>query len=418
MPAVLADLSIEARWIVPMTMPGKVLEHHTLVVRDGRILDLLPSSAAAAHYRPTVVIERPAHLLMPGLINAATHAARSLLRGAGPAAAALEKRFLGPEFVRDGTVTAVAEMLRAGITCFCDRYYFPDETARVACEQGMRALIGLPVADEPSPWAHSSAEYFTKAVRLRDEYKDHPLISTAFAPHAPGAVSDTTFARLATLADEVDAGIVIDLHAAENEISESMALHGSRPIDRLWRLGLLTPALNAVHMNHAAAADVALAERTGIAISLSCEAALQSECRLPPVQSLVRSGLRMGLAAGGGGGRSHDLWGEMRMVALQSSPWDALGAATLGGAAAAGMDLDIGSLASGKWADVCCIDLRGPATQPLNDLVPQLVLSGARDLVSDVWVAGRQLLADREMTRLDWAAAADRAHVWAERLKI
>jgi 5-methylthioadenosine/S-adenosylhomocysteine deaminase len=418
MPAVPADLRIEARWIVPMTMPGKVLEHHTLVVRDGRILDLLPSSSAAARYDATVVVERPSHVLMPGMINLATHAARSLLRGAGSGAAALEQRFLGPEFVRDGALMAIAEMLRSGITCFGDRYYFPEETARVACEQSMRALIGLPVADKASPWAQSAAEYLTKALSLRDEYKDHPLISTAFAPHAPGLISDATFARLATLADELDAGIVIDLHVTEHEIAQSIAVHGARPIERLWKLGLLTPALNAVHMTHAGAADVALAERTGIAISLCCESALENERRLPPVAPLVRSGMRLGLASGGGACPTQDVWGEMKLFALQSSAWDALAAATLGGAAAAGMDGDLGSLASGKWADLCCIDLGGPATQPLNDPVTQLVFCGGRDLVSDVWVAGRQLLSDREMTRLDWAAAAERARTWTQRLKI
>ena len=365
-----------------------------------------------------MAVERPAHLLMPGMINVATHAARSLLRGAGPGAAALEQRFLGPDFVRDGALMAVAEMLRSGITCFGDRYYFPDQTARVACEQGMRALIGLPVADQASPWAQTSAEYLTKALRLRDEYKDHPLIATAFAPHAPGLVSDATFARLVTLADELDAGIVIDLHAAENDIARSLALHGARPIERLWNLGLLTPALNAIHMTHAADADIALAQRTGIAVSLCCEAAIEAEGRLPPVPALVRSGMRLGLASGGEACRTQDVWGEMKLLALQSSSWDALAAATSGGAAAAGMDADIGSLVPGKWADLCCIDLTGPATQPLNDPVTQLAVCGGRDMVSDVWVAGRQLLSDREMTRLDWAAAADRAHVWAERFKI
>jgi 5-methylthioadenosine/S-adenosylhomocysteine deaminase len=208
---------------------------------------------------------------------------------------------------------------------------------------------------------------------------------------------------------------VIDLHAVQNDIEESLAAHGARPIERLWNLGLLTPALNAVHMTHATASDIALAERTGIAISLCGEAALRSEHRLPPAPSWVRSGLRLGLSSDGAGCR--DLWGEMRMLALQCSPWDALTAATSGGAAAVGMDLDIGSLTPGKWADLCCIDLGGPATQPLNDPVTQLVLCGGRDLVNDVWVAGRPLLLDRELTRLDWAAAADRAHVWAERLK-
>src|ERR1700690_2848233 len=120
MPAVLADLCIEARCIVPMTMPGRILEDHTLVVRDGRILDLLPSSSAAERYAATVVVRRPGHLLMPGMINAATHAAMSLFRAIGAAAAPaiarrigdLEQHWVSPEFVRDGVLAAIAEMLR------------------------------------------------------------------------------------------------------------------------------------------------------------------------------------------------------------------------------------------------------------------------------------------------------------------
>jgi 5-methylthioadenosine/S-adenosylhomocysteine deaminase len=417
MPVVLADLSIEARWIVPMTMPGKVLEHHTLVVRDGRILDLLPSPAAAARYAATVVVQRPAHLLMPGMINAATHAARSLFVGTNPGAAAVEQRLVGPEFVRDGVLTAIAEMLRAGVTCFGDRYYFPDETARIACEQGMRAVIGLPVAETASPWAQSAAEYLTRALAVRDDYKDHPLISTAFALDAPGALSDATFARVATLADELDAGIVIDLHASARDIAQSVAAHGVRPIERLWNLGLLTPALNAVYMTHANAADIHLAQRTGMAVTLSPQSSIESEGQLPAALGLAACGIRLGLAADGGVCRTQDLWREMNLLALLcGSAWDALIAATRGGAAAVGLDAHVGALEPGKWADVCCIEFGGPDAQALNDPVTSLVYGGHRDMVSDVWVAGRQLLAERELIRLDQAAAAARARAWTERL--
>jgi 5-methylthioadenosine/S-adenosylhomocysteine deaminase len=417
MPAVLADLSIEARWIVPMTAPGRVLEHHTLVVRDGRILDLLPT-ADAAHYAATVAVQRPRHLLMPGMINSATYAAKSLFRGLPPdQAAALERRFAAPELVRDGVLLGLAEMLRAGVTCFGDRYDFPDVTARIACEQGMRALIGLPVAKTPSLWAQSAAECLTLGLRVRDEYKGHPLISTAFAPQPEYGMSDATFARVATLADELDAGIVIDLHASENGIAQSVAVHGMRPIERLWKLGLLTPALRAVHMNHASAADVDLARRTGIAISLSSEACLESERRLPPAPSFLGSTIRVSVASAGRACGTHDVWAEMRLLAASSgSAWDALAAATCGGAAACGIE-DLGTLASGKWADLSCLDLGGPATLPLNDPVTQLVFCGGRDMVSDVWVAGRQLVSERELIRLDWAAAAERAGAWARRLK-
>jgi len=407
-----------------MTMPGKVLENHTLVVRDGRIIDLLPAAAAAARYVASVVMQRPAHLLMPGMINTATHAAKSLFRGVGPDLAALEQRFASPEFVRDGVLTAVAEMLRSGITCFADRYYFPDECARTAIEQGMRAVVGTPVSETPSLWAKSSDDYLTRALRVHDEYKDHPLISTAFAPLAQGALSDATFARIATLADELDARIVVDLHESADEIAASLARHGVRPIERLWKLGLLTPALNAVHMALATAEDIELARRTGVSISVCPKSSLAKGAGLPPVGAFVASGIPLGLcSADGARHQNQDVWGEMKLLALASSAdasalsaWDVLDLATRGGAAALGLDAEVGTLESGKWADLCCVDLSGPATQPLRDPVTQLVFGGGRDTVTDVWVAGRQLLSDREMTRLDWPAVADRTKAWTARL--
>ena len=404
-----------------MSAPGKVLENHTLVVRDGRIIDVLPTITAAVRYAATVVMQRPAHLLMPGMINSATHAATSLFRAMGPDFAALEQRFAGPEFVRDGVLTAVAEMLLSGITCFADRYYFPDECARTAVEQGMRAVIGTPVAETPSLWAKSSDEYFTRALRVHDDYKDHPLISTAFAPRSLDGLSDATVARVATLADELDARIVVDLHESAAEIDASLDRHGVRPIMRLWNLGLLTPALNAVHMAIATAEDIELARRTGVSISVCPKSTLAKGIGLPPVSGFAASGIHVGLcSADGARHQNQDIWGEMKLLALASgtgvTAWDALCMATRGGAAALGLDAEVGTLESGKWADLCCVDLGGPATQPLRDPVTQLVFGGGRDIVSDVWVAGRQLLSDGEMTRLDWAAVADRNQAWASRL--
>jgi 5-methylthioadenosine/S-adenosylhomocysteine deaminase len=426
MPAVLADLSIEARWIVPMTTRGRVLENHTLVVLDGRILDVLPTADAAERFAATVVIQRPAHLLMPGMINAHTHAAKSLFRGLDSPVAHLEQRFVGPEFVRDGVLAAIAEMLSSGITCFGDRYYYPDQCARTAAEQGIRAVIGLPVSETASPWAKSASEYLAQGLSVRDDYAGHPLISTVFAPHAPDQVSNATFARVATLADELDAGVVIDLHESADEIARSLAVHGVRPIERLWQLGLLTPALNAVHMAHATPADIDLARRTGLGVSLCSQSSLKSEHRFPPLASFAASGIRLGV--GTGGACRQDVWGEMQLLALMTpradssggsdgTAWDALTAATRGGAAVLGLDGEVGTLESGKWADLCCVDLAGPATQPLIDPVTQLVFCGGRDIVSDVWGAGRQLLADGELIRLDWPGVAARANAWAQRLK-
>ncbi|MDP9085080.1 MAG: amidohydrolase family protein [Pseudomonadota bacterium] len=409
MPVVLADLCIEARWIVPMAASGQVLENHSLVVRDGRILDILPSSAVAVRYDAAARVRRPAHLLMPGLVNCTTRAAMSLFRGLRSPGLALDRRSVGPEFVRDGAMTAIADMLASGITCFADRYHFPDQTARAATEQGMRAVVGLPMAE---------------GLGMRDEYRGHPLISTAIAPHAANTLSDASFARIATLADELDAAIVIDLHESAAEIAESVAVHGLRPIERLWKLGLLTPALNAVHMVHVTAADIELAQRTGVSISLCPQSSLRQGFGLGPAAAFAAAGIRLGLGSGGEVfPQSQDIWAEMRLLALTAgagtaplTAWDVLAVATRGGASVLGLDADIGSLESGKWADLCCVDLGGPATQPVGDPVTQLVFCGGRDLVSDVWVAGRQLLCERDLTRLEWPAVAARANAWAARL--
>ncbi len=408
-----------------MTAPGKVLENHAVVVRDGRILDILPDAAAAQRYPATAVIQRRSHLVIPGLVNCHASAASSLGRAAESPRTAFDPRIVGPEFVRDGVMTAIAEMLQSGITCFADRYYFPDQIARAAAEQGMRASVGLPVAESSSPRARTGADYLTEALNVRDEYKGHPLISTAFAPDAPNTLGDATFERIATLADELDAAIVIDLHESAEDIRESLALHGMRPIERLWRLGLLTPALNAVHMVHAADEDIEFAQRTGLSISLCPQSSLQRGNGLPPVTSFAASGIRLGLGSGGAAPHGQDIWGEMKLLALMArsgsaplSAWDVLAVATRGGASVLGLEADVGTLEAGTWADLCCVDLGGPATQPLSDPVAQLVFCGGRDLVSDVWVAGRQLLSEREMTRLDWPAVAARANAWTARLNI
>ncbi len=391
-----------------MSMPGRVLENHSLVVRDGRILDVCPSAEAAQRYAPTALVQRPLHVLLPGMINASTHAAATLSDGAAPRTAADERRPPRPELARDGVLLAIAELLCSGVTCFADRGDFPDATARAAVEQGMRAVIGIPVAETSGPWA---------SLNVRDEYKGHPLISTVFAPHAPHGLSDATFARIATLADELDAGIMLDLHQSESDIAESIARCGRRPIERLWHLGLLTPALNAVHMARVTPEDAALAQRTGISITLCPQPSLKKAGVVPPAAAFAASGIRVGLGSGDAmPHQSLGIWGAMTLLAQMPcagyaslSAWDALAMATRGGAAALGLDADVGTLEPGKWADLCCANLGRPGIQPLGDAVTQLVFGGGRDIVSDVWVAGRQLLSDGELTRLDWRGAAQRA---------
>jgi 5-methylthioadenosine/S-adenosylhomocysteine deaminase len=413
MPIAPADLRIETRWIAPMNTRNVVLEDHSLLVRDGRILDILPRAIAAERYSATAVLTRNSHLLMPGMINVQSGAAALLTRGANGEAARIEAN---ADFARDGTLAAIAEMLKSGITCFCDRDYFPEETAKAANEQGMRAMIGMPVTDGVTPWAKDAAQSLTRALELRDRHKGDALISTAFAPRAPNSLSDATFSRLATLADELDAGIMVDLHQSTRDIDACIAAHGMRPLARLWNLGLLTPALNAAHMVHLDSADISLTQRTGISVTVCPQSDMKLGNGLPPIAALCAAGVRLGIGSAGAAVLGHDIWGNMKIVALLVDAWEALRAATHGGAAVLGLENEVGTLETGKWADLCCVDLSGPGTQPISDPLAQLVFGGARDIVSDVWVAGRQLLSGGELTRLDWSEVAGRSQAWAARM--
>jgi 5-methylthioadenosine/S-adenosylhomocysteine deaminase len=354
-----------------MCIPNIVLEHHSTVIRDGRILDILPIESARMRYSPSVVLQRSAHLLTPGLIN-------SRARGA-------------TDHPDSPISLRLPAMLRAGITCFADQHGVANETAQAAAKQGIRAVVGLPIAD--------GAQSLTQALSLRDEYSGHPLVSTAFAPQIANELSDATLSKLVTVADELDAGIMLDLQASAAEVNQSLKKYGVRPLERLWNLGLLSPALNACHMVEVTEDDIALAHRTGISISLCLQGGLQRGNGLAPVAAFIAAGIRLGLGSAGYAAWSQDIWGELRLAALLSSATESLQAATCGGAAVLGLDSEIGTLETGKWADLCCLDLSGPAMQPLSDSVAQVAFNGGRELVSDVWVAGRQLLSGGELTR-------------------
>jgi 5-methylthioadenosine/S-adenosylhomocysteine deaminase len=173
-------------------------------------------------------------------------------------------------------------------------------------------------------------------------------------------------------------------------------------------------------MVHATAADIDLAQRTGISISLCPQSNLQLGNGLAPIAAYAAAGIRLGLGSGGAAAMSQDLWGEMKLIALTPhaalDAWDVLSFATRGGAAVLNLDGEVGTLEAGKWADLCCVDLSGPGTQPLRDPIGQTVMSGGRDIVTDVWVAGRQLLSGGELTRLDWPEVAARSAGWAARM--
>jgi 5-methylthioadenosine/S-adenosylhomocysteine deaminase len=431
------DTLIHSRWIAPVEPAATLLEHHSLVIHEGRILDILPTGQALATYTASVEHSLDRHLLIPGLINAHTHAAMSLLRGLAddlplndwlndhiwPA----ESRWVNEEFVHDGTQLAMAEMLRCGTTCFNDMYYFPDITARVAASCGMRASVGLIVLDFPTVWAHDADEYISRGLAVHDQYRGDPLIKTLFAPHAPYTVSDKPLEHIRVLADELDIGIHMHVHETVDEVGKAIELTGKRPLQRLQDLGLLSPAMLAVHMTQLSAEEISLYAASGGHVVHCPESNLKLASGFCPAQALHAAGINIALGTDGAASNNDlDMLGEMRTAALLgkavSDDASALPAhtilemATLNGARALGIDADAGSLLRGKWADIAAICLDTIESQPVYNPVSQLVYACGREQVTDVWVAGRQLLKDRRLTTLDDNDILERTRDWRARI--
>lgn len=427
------DSLLHARWIVPVEPDGLVLHHHSLAIHEGRILELLPTAEAKQRYRARAVSHMPEHLLIPGLVNAHTHAAMSLLRGLAddlhltdwlqhhiwPA----ETRWVNEEFVHDGTQLAIAEMLRGGTTCFNDMYFFPDATARVSAACGMRATVGLILIDFPTAWADNPEEYLAKGLALHDEYRNDPLIGTAFAPHAPYTVSDAPLQRVRVLADELDIPVHMHVHETSYEVQEAVTATGQRPLARLQALDLLSPSLLAVHMTQLENDEIQALADAGARVVHCPESNLKLASGFCPVQQLDQAGVIVALGTDGAASNNDlDMLGEMRTAALlaKAVAGDAsalpahrvLRMATLHGAMALGRGAEIGSLEAGKWADVTAVRLDELETQPLYDPISQLIYAASRHQVSDVWVAGRHLLRERVLTTLDEDDILRNARAW------
>jgi 5-methylthioadenosine/S-adenosylhomocysteine deaminase len=431
------DLIISAGWVVPVEPRGVVHADHAIAVADGRIVALGPTDEVTAHHTANAVIERPNHVLLPGLVNAHTHAAMTLFRGLaddipldrwlGEHIWPAEARWASTEFVRDGTDLAICEMLRGGTTCFQDMYFFPDTVGEVAIERGMRVAVGMIVLENPTAWAQTAEEYIDKGLAIHDRFRGNPLVRATFAPHAPYTVADSTFERIRMLADELDTHIHMHVHETAQEVTESVMRTSRRPMARLADLGLLTPQLAAVHMTQLDDDEVAQLADNGISVIHCPESNLKLASGFCPVQQLLDAGVNVALGTDGSASNNDlDMFGEMRTAALLAkgvagdaaavTAAQALEMATLAGARAIGMADEIGSLVPGKAADIISVNLGVPACQPIHHPISQLVYSAGRDQVSDVWVAGRQVFGDGNLLTGDEADIMARAAAWQRRI--
>ncbi len=424
-------------WIVPVHPAGEVLEHHALVMHGETISAVIPREKLDDAFPEAQRVPLPGRVLLPGLINAHAHSAMTLLRGLADDLPLMrwledhiwpaEQQCVGPDYVRAGTELALAEMLLGGTTCFNDNYFFPDVAARTAIRAGMRAVVGIPVISVPTAWATTEDEYFSRGLAVHQDLIDEPLVTTAFAPHAPYTVTDSAFGRIRELAEELDIPVHLHLLEAAGEIEASQQQYRCHPIDRLERMGLFNDRLLAVHMTQLTPADMDRIARAGVHV-LHCPASnLKLASGICPVAALVERGVNVCIGTDGAASNNTlDMFAEMRLAALLAKGWSgdpeavpahvALEMATIHGARALGLEDQIGSLESGKQADVIAVDLDRIETLPVHHVISHLAYAAGRHQVSDVWVAGRALVRDRTLQTLDEGRIRDESRIWQRRL--
>jgi 5-methylthioadenosine/S-adenosylhomocysteine deaminase len=415
-----ADLIIDARWIIPVQPANTTLEHHSVVVKAGLIADILPTREAHERYRADNIRSLSEHVLIPGLVNAHTHAAMSLMRGFAddqsftrwlkesiwPA----EQRLMSKQFVYDGTFLAAAEMLKGGITCCNDMYFFPEESARAFTDIGMRAMIGIVVFDAPGNYASNADDYLHKGLKARDLWHHHPLLGFNLAPHSAYAVSDKNLEQIATFAEELDLGIHIHAYETLQEITESLSQYGARPLQRLDALGLVGPGLQIAHGIFLNDHEQKLLAQRNCAVIHNPTSNMKLASGIAPVTTLQENGITVALGTDGAASNNRmDILREMRQAALlakvSTGNAEALPAhrvirmATLDGATALGLQDRIGRILPGMEADLCAISLASPYDNPCYDPASHLVYVTSRESVTDVWVHGESRVQEGSLLR-------------------
>jgi 5-methylthioadenosine/S-adenosylhomocysteine deaminase len=432
-----ADTLIIARWVIPVLPRDAVLEQHAVVIANGAIVDVLADGAARERYPAAQVVELPQHALIPGLINLHTHAAMTLMRGFADDLPLMtwlkdhvwpvESRIVNAEFVRDGALLACAEMLRGGVTCFNDMYFFPEATAQAAVQAGIRAALGIIAVEFASAYASDAADYLTKGIALRDQMRDEKLLTFCLAPHAPYTVSDATFERIAVYAAELDLPIHTHVHETQDEIRDSVKAHNQRPLQRLKNLVLLGPNFIAVHAVHLTSVEIALLAEYGCHVAHCPTSNMKLANGHAPIGALAQAGVNIGLGTDSAASNNRlDILSELRLAALLGklgagdaaaipAP-QALEMATINAARALGLDAKIGSLEQGKRADITAINLGALELAPCYQPLSHIAYAAGREHVSHVWVDGVLRVRDGVLTGLDCADIAARAAHWHNKI--
>ncbi len=396
----------------------------------------------AGDYEPLETIDCKNRVVMPGLINAHTHAPMTLLRGLADDLRLdvwllgymmpVERAFVRPDFVALGTTLACAEMIRSGTTCFADMYYFEEAVADATAKAGMRALCGQTVLKFPAPDAASFEDSLSRAREFITAWKGHRLITPAVAPHAPYTCTEEILRACAELAHELDVPLHTHLAETSTEVEQSRKEHGMSVIPWVKKNRLFDAHVLAAHCVHIDGGEMTTLHEARAGVAHNPTSNLKLGSGIAPVAKMLEHGIPVGIGTDGPASNNDlDMFEELRLAALLAKgagnnptalpARDALAMATRMGARALGLDAVTGSLEPGKRADLIVVDLDQTHNAPRFGRDPaavysQVVYAAKATDVVDVMCDGKWLMRDRRLLTIDETSVRSEAADVARRI--
>jgi 5-methylthioadenosine/S-adenosylhomocysteine deaminase len=420
------SLLIEGGIVVTVDAAKHIYNPVTVAIDGTDIVGVGPAADLAARFRGTNQINASGSVVIPGLINTHTHAPMVLYRGLAddlplqdwltkyifPA----EAKTVSREMVRVGTRLAAAEMIESGTTTYADMYYFEEEIARATKAAGLRGVLGQTIIQFPVADAKTPGEGLARTEAFIKEFAHDDLITPAVAPHAPYTNDAKTLQAARALATKYGVPLIIHLAETSVEVKDSQAAHGGlSPVAYLDSIGFFGPRTLAAHVVWTSPQDVTILKNRQVAVSHNPESNMKLASGVAPIPAYLAAGITVGLGTDGAASNNDlDMFGAMREAAFLHKVHTgdpraipaatALEMATIGGARALGLDRRIGSLETGKRADVVVVSMTSARQTPLYDPISHLVYATHGDDVRTVIVNGRVLMRDRKLTTLNEAA--------------
>ena len=437
-----ADLLLTNAILITMDEEYNMYEPGALAVKGDSILAVGDEAEIKKEYTAKETIDCGGKVLMPGLVNAHTHAAMTLLRGLADDLRLdvwllgyimpVEREFVDPDFVHLGTAIACAEYIRTGITSFADMYYFEEQVAETVSEIGLRAVLGQTVLKFPTPDAQSFEDSLASARAFIEGWKDHDLIVPSVSPHAPYTCTAEILQATAALAVEFDVPLHTHLSETAVEVENMLAENNMPVIPYVKKQNLFDAKVLAAHCVHIDTGEIHTLHNHNVGIAHNPSSNLKIASGAAPVAEMLEIGLNVGIGTDGAASNNDlDMFEEVRLAAFlakfkSNDPTSvpartALTMATRLGANAIHIGHLTGSLEPGKRADLIFVDINTLHNSPRfhrdpDGIYAQLVYAAKSTDVTDVMVNGKWLMQDRQLLAINELDLLEHAAEYAHRV--